>query len=133
MEFYDALCAKDEIGEDNIELRQMREETKEKRDNADILSGSAHGTHDNCKSCQHWNSLETIAAVHLIHFSSDELLTAAQMSALANAAVAVDYRCLSCWSCNSCHDNRFELHSLSEELSNRSYRSLSASTLARER
>ena len=28
MEFYESLCAKDEIEDDNVELRQLREEMK---------------------------------------------------------------------------------------------------------
>ena len=114
MEFYESLCAKDEIEEDNVELRQLREEMK--GECADVLADDTHDKcADSCKSCQHWNSPETLAAVYSTHFGSNESLTAAQTSALADAAVAVEYHCPSCRSCNSCRDEGLEMRSLNKE------------------
>ena len=61
------------------------------------------------------STLKFLAAVYLTHFGSDESLTAAQKSALADAAVVVEYRCPSCCSCNSCRDEGLEMRSLYEE------------------
>ena len=115
VEFFESLCAKNENEEDEEEMSQLREELK--GECADVLADATNGEcADSCKSCRHWNSPETLAAVYSTHFGSDEALTAAQTSALADAAVAVDYRCPSCRSCNACRDgDGLEMRSLNEE------------------
>ena len=96
-------------------MRQMKEKIKENGEGADILVDSAHvECSDSCKSCKHWNSPEMLSVVYSTHFS-DELLTAAQTSALTDAAVALSYPCPSCESCNSCKDDSLELRSIAEE------------------
>ena len=107
MEFYESLCAKDEIKDDDVELRQLREEMK--GECADVLADNTR------EECADWNSPETLATVYSTHFASDESLTAAQTSALTDAAVAVQYRCPSCPSCNSCRDDGLRMRSLNEE------------------
>ena len=101
--FIAALRAEDEFKENGGDSHKKSQELKGREEGADVLADGAHGEcSDSCKSCQHWNSPEVLAAVYSLQFGSDEALTAAQTSALADAAVAVSYCCLSCWSCNSC-------------------------------
>ena len=65
--------------------------------------------------CREEDPSEVVVAIHSLQFGSDEALTAAQSSALADAAVAVSYRCPTCRACSSCKDEGLEARSIAED------------------